>query len=364
MDSSPAGIISDATGNGHNLSSSGSMGTANLVTGAIGEAVQFDGIDDQLILSTSLPYNSSFTFSSIFNWSGNGQYNGILANKSPYHGFWVNNGGGGRTVFYDGVSQVFSNSGLFAANASTKYDFVASNGDFQHFYAGIADSGGTNAINTGSFTHIGSEGNSAYFSGWIDEIKITSLSRSQAWLLAEQNNQLNPSGFATKGYSVDAISVGTGTGTGTGGSGSILWSQSGSDINYMNGKVGIGTTTPGNYELAVNGEVRAKEIKLEADNWPDYVFAPDYNLPTLEEVKKHIEKNGHLINLPSASEIETNGLKVGEMNRLLLEKIEEQMIYILQLEKKVEGLSNQTVAFEKLIKRIERLESIAKTSEQ
>ena len=65
------------------------------------------------------------------------------------------------------------------------------------------------------------------------------------------------------------------------------------------------------------------------------VFDTDYNLPTLEEVEKHIEKNGHLINIPSATEVEANGIELGKMNKLLLEKIEELTLYIIELDKKI-----------------------------
>ncbi|TDS20881.1 hypothetical protein DFQ03_0139 [Maribacter caenipelagi] len=109
-----------------------------------------------------------------------------------------------------------------------------------------------------------------------------------------------------------------------------VWSETNSIASYT-GKVGIGTTTPGNYELAVNGEIRAKEVKVETANWPDYVFALDYNLPSIKEVQQHILANGHLMNIPPAVEMETRGLELGEMNRLLLEKIEELTLYIIEL---------------------------------
>ena len=79
------------------------------------------------------------------------------------------------------------------------------------------------------------------------------------------------------------------------------------------GNIGIGTTTPGSWKLAVNGNIRAKEIKVET-GWADYVFKEGYDLPSLEEVEKHIQEKGHLINIPSEAEVLENGIKLGEMN--------------------------------------------------
>ncbi|MEL4309134.1 hypothetical protein JMA43_13605, partial [Joostella sp. CR20] len=78
------------------------------------------------------------------------------------------------------------------------------------------------------------------------------------------------------------------------------------------GLVSIGTAVrqPG-YRLAVNGKIRAKEIKVETSGWSDFVFEKDYDLPTLEEVEKYIKENGHLQDIPSAKEVEQNGIHLG-----------------------------------------------------
>lgn len=138
------------------------------------------------------------------------------------------------------------------------------------------------------------------------------------------------------------------TNASSGGGGSV-WSESNSVANYT-GDVAIGTSTvPSGYKLAVHGKIISEELKVQLQaQWPDYVFAENYDLPSLEEVQKHIKENGHLINIPSAKEVEANGLEVGEMNRLLLEKIEELTLYMLvqqkkikQMEIKLNGLINQ-----------------------
>ena len=118
---------------------------------------------------------------------------------------------------------------------------------------------------------------------------------------------------------------------------------------YFKGNVGIGTTTPGTYKLAVNGNIRAKEIKVETANWPDYVFAKNYDLPTLEEIQKHIQEKGHLPGMPSAAEAEANGVKLGEMNRLLLEKVEELTLILIAKEREI----NELKKLEKRIRSIE-----------
>ncbi|MDL5514708.1 hypothetical protein QSE00_23055 [Arenibacter sp. M-2] len=70
-----------------------------------------------------------------------------------------------------------------------------------------------------------------------------------------------------------------------------VWSTNGNNINFSLGNVGIGTTDPGTWKLAVNGKIRAKEIKVET-TWADYVFEDGYNLPSLEEVRRHIQEKG------------------------------------------------------------------------
>lgn len=115
-------------------------------------------------------------------------------------------------------------------------------------------------------------------------------------------------------------------------------------INDIGGFVGIGTPKP-KEKLSVNGKIRAHEIKVEIANWPDYVFADSYTLRPLKEVKQFIDQHGHLPEVPGAAEVEENGLAVGEINTLLMKKVEELTLYIIELEArmdKFEGAKTNT----------------------
>lgn len=107
-----------------------------------------------------------------------------------------------------------------------------------------------------------------------------------------------------------------------------------------NGNIGIGTENFGSWKLAVNGKIRAKEVKVET-GWSDFVFEDAYDLPTLEEVEEHIKTEGHLKDIPSAKEVEENGILLGEMDSKLLQKIEELTLYMIELNKKVKVLEEE-----------------------
>ena len=104
-------------------------------------------------------------------------------------------------------------------------------------------------------------------------------------------------------------------------------------------KVGINTTTP-DYPLDVWGTIRAKEVIVES-NWSDYVFDADYELLPLTDVSKFIKINGHLPGIPSADSIKLDGLKISEMQTLMMAKIEELTLHLIDLNEKVDALSKE-----------------------
>ncbi|RYF91318.1 MAG: hypothetical protein EOO03_01635 [Chitinophagaceae bacterium] len=109
-----------------------------------------------------------------------------------------------------------------------------------------------------------------------------------------------------------------------------------------NGNVGIGTSNP-TYKLSVNGNVRSKEVIVES-GWADYVFEDNYPLLSLKETEQFILQNKHLPGIPSAKEIQQNGLSVGELQTKMMAKIEELTLHIIELEKKMEALQKQPIA--------------------
>lgn len=112
------------------------------------------------------------------------------------------------------------------------------------------------------------------------------------------------------------------------------------------GNIGLGTSTP-HETLSVNGKIRAKEIKVEATNWPDYVFEEGYDVGKLEELESYIKVNKHLPDMPSAKEVESNGVDLGDLVKKLLKNQEELTLHILEQEKKISVLEKQLIKKQK-----------------
>ncbi len=127
------------------------------------------------------------------------------------------------------------------------------------------------------------------------------------------------------------------------------WRDSPSGLRMdKDGNVGIATADTKGYRFAVNGDAIFTKIKLKQyGTWPDYVFEDGYRLRPLSELEAFIKENKHLPEVPSAAEVEKNGLDAGENQALLLKKIEELTLYIIEQNKKIEALAAEMVAFKK-----------------
>jgi hypothetical protein len=115
------------------------------------------------------------------------------------------------------------------------------------------------------------------------------------------------------------------------------------------GKIGIGTTevNDGNYKLYVGLGIRTRKLKVDQASWADYVFDFNYKLPTLKEVEAYINQNKHLPDVPSQKEVQQNGLDVGDNQAVLLKKIEELTLYLIDINKKVDKLSEENEMLKK-----------------
>ncbi|RYU96351.1 cell division protein ZapB [Emticicia agri] len=108
-----------------------------------------------------------------------------------------------------------------------------------------------------------------------------------------------------------------------------------------------GTTIPAGYKMSVDGKVICTELEVLVTPWPDYVFKPDYRLKPLHEVENFIQTNGHLPNIPKASEIESKSLAVGNMSKLQMEKIEELTLYLIEMNKRLQKVEAENEALKK-----------------
>jgi hypothetical protein len=127
------------------------------------------------------------------------------------------------------------------------------------------------------------------------------------------------------------------------------------------GKIGMGATNDpgdgnfcasafnGNYRLYVNGGILTTKVKVAnycSASWADYVFAADYVLPPLADVETYIKENSHLPNIPSAMDIEKEGLDIADMQSKQMAKIEELTLYMIGMKKEIDELKKQNAALQ------------------
>lgn len=111
---------------------------------------------------------------------------------------------------------------------------------------------------------------------------------------------------------------------------------------YVNrkGNVGIGLKNPKD-KLEVNGQIHARSVKIDLKDWADFVFEKGYDLPRLREIETFINQKGHLPNVPSTKEVLSEGVQVGEMQKILLQKVEELTLYLIAQDKQIQTLKRE-----------------------
>ncbi len=119
-----------------------------------------------------------------------------------------------------------------------------------------------------------------------------------------------------------------------------LWKlkESSTDLYYTDGNVGIGTINTYGYRLAVDGKILTDEVMIEDPaNWYDCVFEPEYELRSIKNLESFIKKNKHLPDVPSEADVMENGYGLADMNSILLKKVEELTLYIIEQQKAIES---------------------------
>lgn len=159
--------------------------------------------------------------------------------------------------------------------------------------------------------------------------------------------QLRQSNFPSAGYtnkgflqlSTNDVRIGTNSGN-DGGKFIIRMNGTNQVFVHDNGYVSIGTSTyAGGYRLSIAGKAICEELKVQlSGSWPDYVFDKKYDLMPLPELEQFINTNKHLPNIPKAVEVEKSGIEVGDMQKRMMEKIEELTLYIIGLQQQINDL--------------------------
>ena len=117
------------------------------------------------------------------------------------------------------------------------------------------------------------------------------------------------------------------------------------------GKLALGQPNPKD-KLEVNGQIHAKAVEVDLNHWPDYVFDKDYNLIDLKSLKAYIKANGHLPDVPAATTVLEEGINLGEMDAILLQKIEELTLHLIEKDQQLDVLSAQLTVLQEEVQQL------------
>ncbi|SHF94840.1 coiled-coil domain-containing protein [Dysgonomonas macrotermitis] len=213
-------------------------------------------------------------------------------------------------------------------------------------------------INSSGNVGVGTD-NPAYLLDVAGDIRSQNFVLPRGYMLASRLDdnftyQNKVIGHYSFGWNSDSWNTTAGTlwQSGYGGMKFFTGGESRVAINKI-GNVGLGTDNPQN-KLDVVGTIRATEVKVET-GWADFVFASDYKLRPLEEVKAHIEEHKHLPDIPSEKEVKENGVSLGEMQAKLLQKIEELTLYVIELKGENEEMKKENKEIKQQLRNLQDL---------
>jgi hypothetical protein len=174
-------------------------------------------------------------------------------------------------------------------------------------------------------------------------------------LIQLQNNSVNKGYFQVDGNDMVMATNSTNT------SGKIVMRTNNVDRLFIDnaGNVAIGgTPPPPTYKLAVKGKIAATDFTVVASgSWPDYVFSPSYKLRSLEETEAYIKEHKHLPNIPAAAVVEKEGFALGDMQKRMMEKIEELTLHLIEANKALkEFRSSSSAEIEQLKQQVQILQ--------
>lgn len=215
-------------------------------------------------------------------------------------------------------------------------------------YGVVAKSSGAGTTNYGIWAK--ATGASTNYAGYFDgDVEVTGT--DQTLTISGTNPYIQMANAGSDIGYIRANGSDMMVATNSGVTGKLILRANGINSMYIdqNGNIVMGSTAvlpKSGYKLSVDGKVVCEELLVQLSPWPDYVFNPDYKLKPLSEVEAFIQDNNHLPGVPDAAQVETEGLNVGEMQKLMMEKIEELTLYLIDLQKENNTLKTEVDALQ------------------